>query len=299
MDSLNSREQEAVRRLIHVCCPELNLKDDMPRLPYRENRVELDNVIHCGQRKLLLNEVRLLTENQNVRTWVYAGSAPGIHMRVLSKCFPNVSFILYDPRKFKIKDTDKIEIHNTLFTNEEAEKYEGCGLISDIRTGETKEEIARTTLLLDMSLQKSWGKIMEPPVSMYKFRLPWYNGMTEYFDGEVWIQPFVGLHSTETRLVVKDINSSKLYDNTTYEQQLYYHNVIRPFQIFNHGIQAPEDLGLDRCYDCASEVLIWKRYIKNYKNEEPTNDEVVKLISLTSKLLGKSNVLTKDQHGHL
>lgn len=67
---------------------------------------------HNGQRKLFLTEVQFLTEvmmnkspGVNTRRQinvVYAGAAPGNHDYILAGIFPNIKFILVDPRCFNI-----------------------------------------------------------------------------------------------------------------------------------------------------------------------------------------------------
>lgn len=68
-------------------------------------------------------------------TVLYVGAADGKHINIYNKLFPNVKWILYDPRDFMIKENDKIEIHQEFFTDELCEKYKGVdAFISDIRT---------------------------------------------------------------------------------------------------------------------------------------------------------------------
>ena len=65
---------------------------------------------HHGQRKLFIAEVELLTmailKNPTKRDvyFVYAGSAPGIHIGRMLEMFPMVTFILVDPNEFNISD---------------------------------------------------------------------------------------------------------------------------------------------------------------------------------------------------
>ncbi len=60
---------------------------------------------HHGQRKLLVAEIELLTHaclRGGCMYFVYAGSAPGIHIGQLITLFPSVTFILVDPNEFNI-----------------------------------------------------------------------------------------------------------------------------------------------------------------------------------------------------
>ena len=62
--------------------------------------------LHIGQRKLLLNEVQLLTNYSNIKYCIYAGSAPGHKTHFLSQLFPDVKFILIDPNIFNLVIAD-------------------------------------------------------------------------------------------------------------------------------------------------------------------------------------------------
>ena len=74
-----------------------------PQLKYKENpETEFKN--NNGQLKLLTSELLLLTYYRKDETDViYAGAAPGYHIRVLLKRFPELHFHLYDPRSFDKK----------------------------------------------------------------------------------------------------------------------------------------------------------------------------------------------------
>ena len=115
-----------------------------------------------------------------------------------------------------------------------------------------------------MKMQLGWWKIINPEFAMFKFRLPWQKGKTMYPKGEIYIQPFPGPTSTETRLIVKKDAPMIEYDNTKYESNLFYHNTISRFQKF-HCILGNLDLKkdhLDNCYDCVSFVHIAEDYLK-------------------------------------
>jgi len=151
-----------------------------------------------------MNEVELLTIHARAEdTVVYAGAAPGNHLRYLAKVlFPLLNFVLIDPAPFNITPNDRIILIQELMTDAIAEKYSGRDdiiFLSDIRRTHGSEEL----ISQDMADQQRWHDIIRPRVSMLKFRLPWQAGMTEYLDGKIYLQPYIGLRSTETRLVVQ------------------------------------------------------------------------------------------------
>ena len=67
--------------------------------------LSLLQVIHWGQRKLMLSEMELLLLQGTGEgiTVVYAGAAPGTHIKLLSELFPSTHFHLYDPAPFTVK----------------------------------------------------------------------------------------------------------------------------------------------------------------------------------------------------
>lgn len=140
-------------------------------------------------------------------TVLYAGAAPGTHIDFLAKeMFPEVYFVLIDPANFSISETKYIKIINSLMDDDLANKYKETPnvlFISDIRRTYCSEDLIKE----DMSDQQRWYEILGAKVGMFKFRLPWFDGTTEYMDGDVYTQPYCPPHSTETRLIVQVILS--------------------------------------------------------------------------------------------
>lgn len=84
-------------------------------------------------------EMEFLNENRDKKgtTLLYAGAAPGTHVKKLSALFPDVKFVLVDPAPFTVKETDRIRCRQELFTDEVAKEYAGRDdvlFISDIRS---------------------------------------------------------------------------------------------------------------------------------------------------------------------
>jgi hypothetical protein len=118
---------------------------------YPENKpsqgtVEDQGVIHWGQRSLLMSEIEFLTTYaRDGMIVVYVGAAPGTHLAYLSDLFPNVTFELYDPAPFTIRENAKIKIftgNDGMFNDETAKKYSGRNdvlLISNVRSPDCKQ----------------------------------------------------------------------------------------------------------------------------------------------------------------
>lgn len=266
---------------------------DSERKQYVTRRNEFKRALHWGQLKLMLTEIEFLTlvmleynESKDDRDiiFVYAGAAPGHHTEYLSSLFPEIHFELYDPNRFAIKESKMIKIHtgeiNGMFTpsvakywKEQVDKY--VVFCSDIRTEPATDE----NVIANMNMQLEWWTIMQPMLSMFKFRLPWYAGITKYVVGDIYIQPYPGPTSTESRLIVKAGAKLIDYDNVAYEEQMFYHNTVNRYKSYK-CILGDLDLErdhLDNCYDCVSFINIVTKYLQLMK--KPVNkDTIYKLV---------------------
>ena len=167
--------------------------------------------------------------------------------------------------------------------------------ISDIRRTYASEDL----ILEDMLDQQRWHELMNPKVSMLKFRLPWRAGETEYLEGEVWTQPYAKARSTETRLVVKGreggkeggkksglgsggggggegggslqgdggegeggggrVGGRRMWENRLYEEQCFFFNTVVRPARHAHGVRGA---ALEDTWDYAREVEIWREYLR-------------------------------------
>jgi len=263
-----------------------------PRKKYTPRPLEFKRVLHWGQLKLMLSEIEFLTivtteyAKLNKRStsnrpihMVYAGAAPGCHIPYLHKLFPHIYFHLYDINKFNLQPTDHIKIYNQLFLDTDAKKWAKLTkkyyivLCSDIRTEPATEKNVKE----NMNMQLNWWKIIQPELSIFKFRLPWQAGYTEYPDGDIYFQAFPGPTSTETRLVVKKNAKLVKYDHSKYEEQCYYHNTVNRCKWYPTilGELTLKKDSVDNCYDCASFIKIIENYLKardmNRPNQNSSN----------------------------
>lgn len=233
-------------------------------------RDELKTVLHWGQRKLLMSEIEFLTEyGEDGCLVLYAGAAPGTHTNYLSKLFPTFKFVLVDPSEFICRETDKIQIRQEYFTDEVAKEYANKEVlfISDIRRADPKQQSFQEVEKLvkeDMEMQLKWHKILKPKWSMLKFRLPYMPGKTTYLDGKIYLPVWGRQRTSECRLVCSGDARMKVYDNTEYEEHLYFFNIVTraSWYPYPEEIQVP---GMDHCFDCASEIYILKTYLEKFK----------------------------------
>ncbi len=268
------------------------IRPNSGRLPYARKTGSFKRQLHWGQLKLFLTEIEFINlaitrYGRDSKFYVlYVGAAPGNHTTELVNMYNNfgisVYFDLWDGNPFVCRPIPgRIEIHELLFFDKNALEYKKklanlridgkkpvVLLISDIRSASDEKAVA-----FDMGLQLGWWKTLEPDMCMYKFRLPWSPGKTNYAEGEIYIQPFPGVTSSETRLIIdKKLHKMRMkeYDNTTYEEQCFYHNnrmrgcCYYPPSLFKNEHECKLSLekdGMCNCFDCMSMALLIHEYL--------------------------------------
>lgn len=222
------------------------------KMDYSENYPIGDNQ-HLGQRKLLLSEIDFFNRHASGGasiTAVYAGAAPGTHIILLKKMYPNTTFHLYDRAPFDpiLRKFDGIHLHSELMTDDVAQKMAGSDLfISDIRTTTQSPSI-----ISDMRMQESWVKTMKPKMAQLKFRLPFdWEGDFTYLGGELRIQAWPRPRSTEMRLECTADSPEMSYAIRNIEQKMCYYNA----RIRGHRN------GSGKSNDQALEDVILKEYV--------------------------------------
>lgn len=267
-------------------------RDDLVLSPSSEeknydSKVRL-NGISKGQKKLLMGMIRLLTLwGRPGSKLVYAGAAPGTTHQLLSQMFPDVMMELYDPRPLDIKESSNIKIFTGdagWFTDKVAEKYrseKNIIFVSDIRNTDFKtgkvslenEKIVEN----DMKMQRGWVAIMQPMVSMLKFRLPYQipgsPTETEYLKGTILLQPYLKPTSSECRLVVTEPTSSFIYDNVKFEKM-----------IFAHNLRRSQSQGSAFEWNREAERIILQEYLNTYSSYN--DDNLNKLRALIATVVG-------------
>ena len=274
------------------------LPDDAPKAVYRSRKGERKTVIHWGQRKLLMSEIEFiqmcLPPLDKRCVVIYAGAAPGTHVVILSKMFPEHRFVLVDPAGFHVEaDGDRIITRIAFFTDELAqalkEEYEGWHVlfVSDVRSTdherESEEENERR-IKMDMESQAQWHRILRPFKSMLKFRLPYTAGTTAYLDGPIFLPVWGPISTTECRLVVDTDAGERIYDHTEHEQKMFYFNTTTRPAEYAHGVRG---CGIDGCYDCRAEVGI----LRNLLGRRASAKDIAKLSADISASISKTRTL--------
>ena len=91
----------------------------------------------------------------------------------------------------------------------------------------------------------------------------------------------------------------KDYDNTAYEEQLFYFNTKQRVALYPHAVQGE---GIDHCYDCRAEVQILTSYLKQVVGmASPTPEEkaavatrVAEISKEVSRSITKNRTLASD-----
>jgi uncharacterized protein YegP (UPF0339 family) len=206
--------------------------------------------------------------------------------------------------------------------------------VSDIRTNLNdnlkkniydKKDVTDLDICVNSAMMLSWVNIMQPRLSMLKFRPPYFLGKERivfekncnqgmykyYFDkvksqvdfvkdykdkkfryiiGDEALQAFAGTTSGETRLIFSDIKIG-LIDHIKREEQLFYYNQIRRQYGF-HDNQTDSITGIDNCGDCALSQKVISNYIDKYNFGEVKDN--ITLQSMITLLRRSINI---DNHG--
>jgi hypothetical protein len=259
--------------------------------------------VHLGQRKLLLSEIQLLNEyyktNKIDPILIYIGAAIGSHLLILHDLFPKVKFILYDGANFDArlktyKFMNVFEIHegnDGFFTSDkckiEKQRFDKIKrpllFVSDIRL---TEENFEKGVSRDMEMQKEWITILNPFMSLVKFRMPYslkHGESIDYMKGDILFGIWPKNVSGETRLLIKKENNYNIvkYDFENYEQTMFFHNkYIRPY-CFNINYKKYVGVGKHYCpcYDCISELNVINKYVENSQSiKYKSIENVIELI---------------------
>lgn len=204
--------------------------------------------------------------------------------------------------------------------------------ISDIRTNVSSGEQNPDALdiLWNLSQQYNWMSVMKPNMSMLKFRHPFYEEDPEifekhcirspykedfemskqlgidfignkrknkliYWDGEIHLQSFPGVTSTETRLITSAKALKDFGSHHEYENKMFYYNSIERCYTLHNNDNADFKLGFDHCNDCALENLYWTEYLKKYAKFVRPGTTVKSLVKKLSDITNRP--LIRDDHG--
>jgi hypothetical protein len=252
------------------------LKDVPYVMEYGTTYPKPKSVIHWGQLKLFLTTLQFLIKyidtSDPLINIIYAGSAPGGNIVLLANMFPNTRWYLIDPAPFVPelhKHKQMIEIKNEFFTENSAKYYYNLFknrdklsklyFISDIRLSPDDDSVIK-----DNNINIIWHKIIQPDYSFLKFRCPYDGDIYDYYKGDIYIQPYAPVSSTESRLVLKKELEKEKYNINEYQGKfLYFNRIIRPAY---HKQTIKQNKEFDHCYDCAFFSKIISEYFNKFNS---------------------------------
>lgn len=238
-------------------------------LVYRDKMPgEYRTVEYWSDRRAFVGAIEFLTYYGNRSTTVVWAGARGQFYAKLADLFPHHTFEVYT-QDMQPTEHERVHVHTDNFSTVDAEKYFGQKVIfmCDSRRVKTSDSFdvnldTPSSVHDDMDRQKLWVTIIEPSISWLKFRLPWTSGISTYFPGTMWLQPWGPPTSTETYLVFENVPSTVEYDHDKINNIMYWHNTVQRTVVYDQ----PEDkFGLDSCYDCSTEQFILRMYNETYQ----------------------------------
>ncbi|CCU55378.1 poly(A) polymerase small subunit VP39 [Adoxophyes honmai entomopoxvirus 'L'] len=190
------------------------------------------NFTKQGQMKLLLNEIRFLSEDVEIHknykntdiNILYIGSGKGYHIPFLINLYAHydITWNLYDPvghcgKLYSMaKNNKKIIINDTIFKKSDVENYKNVNnllFISDIRTVDNdKIEPTTKNLVYDYDIQNYIIEVLKP-ISMVKQRDPFPDDWDDLYDMRIpinnkeYIQCFQKYDSAEYRIFIPSITT--------------------------------------------------------------------------------------------
>lgn len=236
------------------------VSDILHQLEYSDRDYEAQKfkVKMPGQLKLLLTEIRFLTEDVEIHTMadreftiLYIGSGKGYHIPFLISLYEkyNIKWIFFDPAghcdklyEYQKFSKNKIDIRNEYFLDKniiEFKNIENLIYISDIRSIDSNKinipDVSPNTqnLLHDYKIQNNVIKQLKPLFSLVKFRMPFPDDWKEGFEfekpvGKEYLQAFQKQSSTEFRIF---LNSTPVFEKINdieelkkYEEKFSWYN---------------------------------------------------------------------------
>jgi len=94
--------------------------------------------------------------------------------------------------------------------------------------------------------------------------------VTDYLDGDIYLPVWGRETTTECRLMVHRGAKVRKYDNTQYEEQMFFFNREARVHFYEHAYVG-KVVGLDHCYDCAAEIFILEDYLRSTHAENNPN----------------------------
>eukprot|EP00756_Hemistasia_phaeocysticola_P048385 Hpha_TRINITY_DN22811_c0_g1::TRINITY_DN22811_c0_g1_i1::g.84429::m.84429/K18776/MTR2, MT48; cap2 methyltransferase len=265
-----------------------------PRTPYRRRTGELKTTMDWRSRRLFLLETEFLTQYGELgKTVIYDGAAPGQHLPLLCRFFPEHNFVLLDKAKNRIRcpDMRKLKIVGAPLTKETAEEFkEKYGESGILYISNLKGDADSSWTEKEMAAQREFYETLQPKKALLRFRLPYEAGETEYLDGTLLFCPYGSQTSTELRLIPKADSPLRVYNHQTVEEQMFHFNIFTRVHTFPEYSPAHAShtrhkapvaaCGFDWRYDNTAEsAILWafaEKFGDRYYREKEARETAAK-----------------------
>jgi len=227
---------------------------------------------------LLISDIRTLESEEELKqrnvTKYEAAKIVGIQLRFNTELNNSVSSLLNKDDRiiFKNLDLSKSNLPNIqAFLIEKIDDESLITLQSDLKI------VTEKSVINDMELQAQFIKNMKPVKALLKFRVPYLDDLFcknqinqdntqcyfAYYKGELLLQPYAPISSTEMRLITDSSSDTEFkYNCGEIEKRLFYYNTnIRNTLIDVNGI----NMSWDQIQECAI-IQQFKQKFPIYEN---------------------------------
>lgn len=117
----------------------------------------------------------------------------------------------------------------------------------------------------------------------------------KYVDGKIWLGPWKSSEDTMCHIFVNTDEKIKFvqYNREFYAQKMNFFQKDTRLKAYTYTIQKYDQIGLDPCYDCASEWNIWNQYIKLLNPSftlQKRNSAIITKIKETNDVLDTNHI---------
>ena len=163
--------------------------------------------------------------------------------------------------------------------------------------------------------QYNWIRTIKPQMFMVKFRTYYYDNNPEekmdnhpiiddlkyakdkykidfmadyrkhqvkFLVGKLYLQCYAPFKSTETRIIGSTYEKNMTIDNSDYESQMFYFNVVQRSFIQHVNPMEDPSKGCDRCNDCAKQTFLLNQYAKLFPNNRINMNKVMFQLNFVS-----------------
>jgi len=257
------------RPCMHIEHIERTMGSNADCMAYFERDRERHTVIFQYYRRELIETVEFLTlslipSEINQYVFVFVGAAPGYDVAYLRKLFPDLKFILFDPKPILQLIEGDTEIHQELFTNEWARqlkaRYKKKKILLQCYTRVSSKKFEE-----NLHMIRNWHRIMEVHRGAYEMTLPYdSDGFSLFLKGALYFPVWSKPAGADCRLIT-NFDTKKLvpYRHRYHEEAMAYFNCVTRTCIYTAN-ELPMPGVYDACYDCTAERRILSEYVCDF-----------------------------------